>query len=76
MNANPDKVTMRYEGDRSQHDKLECVFTYRGKDYRLPYYQMSIFAGLYSCRKRCAKKSCFGPRCSTIPTRRMGDETA
>lgn len=48
MNANPDKVTMRYEGDRSQHDKLECVFTYRGKDYRLPYYQMSIFAGLYS----------------------------
>jgi hypothetical protein len=42
-----DKVAMRYEGDKNQHDKLECVFTYRGKEYRLMYYQMSIFAGLF-----------------------------
>lgn len=43
-----DKVEMRYEGDRSQHDKLECVFTYKGKEYRLMYYQMAVFAGLYN----------------------------
>lgn len=42
-----DKVEMRYKGERSQHDKLECVFTYKGKEYRLMYYQMATFAHLY-----------------------------
>lgn len=45
---NTDKVEMRYEGDRKQHDKLECVFTYNGREYRLMYYQMSMFAGLFN----------------------------
>lgn len=42
------KVTMRYEGDRKQHDKLECIFEYRGKEYRMMYYQIAMFAGLFN----------------------------
>lgn len=48
MNTNNDEVKMRYEGDKSQHDKLECVFTYRGKEYRLMYFWISSLSELYA----------------------------
>jgi hypothetical protein len=47
MSSTQGEVKMRYEGDRSQHDKLECVFTYRGKEYRLMYFWITSLAALY-----------------------------
>jgi len=48
MGEEKQTVDMRYEGDRKQHDKLECIFSYNGKEYRLMYHQMAVFANLYS----------------------------
>lgn len=42
-----DKVTMRYEGDQKA-GTLECVFTYRGKEYRVPYFMISALRDLYA----------------------------
>lgn len=48
MSDQHNTVEMRYEGDKSQHDKLECVYTYRGKEYRVPYYFISSLRDLYA----------------------------
>jgi hypothetical protein len=46
--VNPkDEVDFRYEGDKNKRDALMCVFTYKGRDYRLMYFKMSYFAELY-----------------------------
>lgn len=45
--SDQDKVEFRYEGEQDQPDKLECVYTYRGKEYRLPYLFIVSLARLY-----------------------------
>jgi hypothetical protein len=43
---------MRYEGDKSKPETLECVYTYRGKEYRLSYSWIKSLAVLYGMPDR------------------------
>lgn len=47
MRRGDGKVEFRYEGDRNKHDTLECVYTFRDKEYRLSYKWISSLRQLY-----------------------------
>jgi hypothetical protein len=42
-----DKPTMQYKGDRKVPKDLECIFTFKGKDYTIKYETVQQLARLY-----------------------------
>jgi hypothetical protein len=45
------KVTMHYEGDRTNLATLMCVFTYQEREYRVMYFKMHYYAELFELPK-------------------------